>query len=267
MIGSSKLFPAHTFAIKYYEHGSLLLVISPYQRVILSYDGQLFTRQNGSYLLLPEVKDMQISIEGIVDFKLVPAQHVLNYEQHELRRDAFVEDSLAGTEDYVPRDNVDPKHKLELGSAPVYVEFEQLGSGGQGDVHRVVDARNGDVFAAKTLKEGDENLEEAKAAFEAQATLLKGLTHVSVIHPVFASLADQRQEHVVDHIGGIYENGKRRLIMEYLSGHDLCVQRKEDPFSVLEVSTIFKQCTEALTYLHENGISHRYAGTVIWIKG
>lgn len=122
--------------------------------------------------------------------------------------------------------------------------IEKLGSGGFGDVYRVVEKKSGEIRALKILnkstleKKEDTGSEDAKRRFEQEAKGLKKCAHPNIVT--------------------IYEMGVERdipyILMQYIKGKSLKEKGKLLIKDALEKSKVI---LTALSYIHSMGLVHR----------
>jgi serine/threonine protein kinase len=123
-----------------------------------------------------------------------------------------------------------------------YRVIRQLGKGGMGTVYEAVDQRLSSIVA---IKETIVTTDEARQAFEREASLLANLRHRSL--PI-----------VTDHFA---EGGAQYLVMQYIPGDDLAqlLELRQRPFPTQEALRWADQVLHALEYLHSHNppILHR----------
>ena len=123
-----------------------------------------------------------------------------------------------------------------------YRIVRQLGQGGMGTVYEAVDQRLSSVVA---IKETRVDTDEARRAFEHEASLLANLRHPSL-------------PNVIDHFS---ENESQYLVMEFIPGDDLAqlLELRGQPFPTTDVLGWADELLKALEYLHGHNppILHR----------
>jgi serine/threonine protein kinase len=114
-----------------------------------------------------------------------------------------------------------------------YRIVRQLGQGGMGTVYEAVDQRLSSVVA---IKETCVTTDEARQAFEREASLLANLRHPSL-------------PNVIDHFS---ENESQYLVMEFIPGDDLAqlLELRGQPFPTTDVLRWADELLKALEYLH-----------------
>jgi hypothetical protein len=115
-----------------------------------------------------------------------------------------------------------------------YRIIRQLGQGGMGTVYEALDQRVNASVALKETIVGDN--EDARLAFEHEASLLANLRHQSL-------------SKVMDYF---IEDGGEYLVMEYISGDDLAqlLRERGAPFEVEQVLGWADEILKVLEYLH-----------------
>lgn len=182
-----KGIPLHAFSLKPTEDGHLVLFATPNTDIEVRYAGnESYTRKDFEWRLFPEKSPITVTIEGKFMFQLslpsllddTPAQKALCEETFMV----FEYDSLVGSSSV----KTACEAKVLFDGNPVYGKFEKLGSGGQGQVHRALDATSGKEYAAKTLKEGLPMTKKAGEVFALEAELLRQYgNHVSTHKSLF----------------------------------------------------------------------------------
>lgn len=123
-----------------------------------------------------------------------------------------------------------------------YRVVRQLGQGGMSTVYEAVDQRLSSVVA---IKETLVTTDEARRAFEREASLLANLRHPSL-------------PNVIDHFS---ENESQYLVMEFIPGDDLAqlLDLRGRPFPTADVLCWGDELLKALEYLHGHNppILHR----------
>ena len=124
-----------------------------------------------------------------------------------------------------------------------YIIVGQAGKGGMGAVYQAIDTRgmNGRRVAIKEMSQGhlnDEELREASAQFQHEATMLSRLSHPNLprIYNAFN------------------ENGRSYLVMDFIEGKTLFQLLKESgnrPLPVMQVLDYARQLCDVLAYLHQ----------------
>jgi serine/threonine protein kinase/parvulin-like peptidyl-prolyl isomerase len=115
-----------------------------------------------------------------------------------------------------------------------YRVLRELGHGGMGKVYEALDQRVNCIVALKETIAADN--EEARRAFEREASLLGNLRHASL-------------PKVMDYFS---EAESDFLVMEFIPGHDLAelLELRDAPFSELEVLRWADELLKVLEYLH-----------------
>ncbi|KAK2759460.1 hypothetical protein FQN54_002938 [Arachnomyces sp. PD_36] len=121
------------------------------------------------------------------------------------------------------------RSRREIGE---YLELDDIGCGGFGDIFLLAHSQTGEVKAAKRFRD-----QKNHAAVLGEMATLSKLPH----------------EHIVGYQGHLYDEGSLCLLMEYLPFGSV-LEYELEQMAVLE---ILRQCLDALAYLHENGIMHR----------
>ncbi len=116
-----------------------------------------------------------------------------------------------------------------------------LGRGGMGAVYRAHDDESGQTVAVKTILSA--NADEQTRRFRRE---FRALTRLS--HPHIIAVHDFGQA-----------NGTPFYVMEYVRGPDLSqfLTRRQTPLSAAEAVRIGVQVSQALAYIHNQGIIHR----------
>lgn len=114
-----------------------------------------------------------------------------------------------------------------------YRIVRQLGSGGMGTVYEAIDQR---VNCLVAVKETAGVTDEARRAFEREASLLANLRHSGL-------------PRVMDHFG---ENNSQFLVMDFIAGHDLgeLLKLRGRPLEIDEVLRFADTILGVLEYLH-----------------
>ncbi len=134
------------------------------------------------------------------------------------------------------------KTEFESLFAGKYEYIRLLGKGGFAEVYLAKDRMLDRDVAIKILLSQYSEDEEIKERFIREARLYAKLEHKNVI-PVYDT--------------GII-NGNAFIVMKYIEGQslkDLIKREKEIPYG--EIKKIIRDLSEALNYIHENGIVHR----------
>jgi serine/threonine-protein kinase len=128
-------------------------------------------------------------------------------------------------------------------AAGPYVLVRALGEGGMGSVY--VARRSDDVYAAevavKILKLGTVDGDAARR-FRAERRILAELNH-----PCIARLLD----------GGMTDDGRPYLVMEYVDGPPIDVYCSENALSTRGVLELFRKVCDAVQYAHGRLVVHR----------
>jgi serine/threonine protein kinase len=123
-----------------------------------------------------------------------------------------------------------------------YRVVRQLGQGGMGTVYEAVDQRLSSVVA---IKETRVTTDEARSAFEREASLMANLRHPSL-------------PNVIDHFS---EDDGQYLVMEFIPGEDLgqLLELRGRPFPSAEVLSWADELLKAIEHLHGHNppILHR----------
>jgi serine/threonine protein kinase len=123
-----------------------------------------------------------------------------------------------------------------------YRVVRQLGQGGMGTVYEAVDQRLSSIVAVKATIVISE---EAREAFEHEASLLANLRHPSL-------------PNVIDHFA---ENDAQYLVMEFIPGEDLAqlLELRQRAFAFADVLRWGDEILKALEYLHAHNppVLHR----------
>jgi serine/threonine protein kinase len=130
---------------------------------------------------------------------------------------------------------------------PYIIEKEgDLGAGSFGIVSRALDARTGDLYAAKKFR-------HITPRVRMELDINEKISHVSnVICQV--TNADFGQDYIVKVLDIQEDPESPLLIMEYCEGGNL---RQHEDLSEGEIMDMFEQQLKALNYLHKIGITHR----------
>lgn len=124
-----------------------------------------------------------------------------------------------------------------------YVEVEQIGRGGIGDVYRATRASTGATVAIKVLRDvGDGSAAWRRARRELAALVsLAGHAHVVQVHEVLDL------------------DGHPALVMEYVSGGSIgdLLSRRDGVLTAGEVAVVGAHAARALVAAHEQAIVHR----------
>jgi len=124
----------------------------------------------------------------------------------------------------------------------VWVVEAALGSGGMGSVYRCHNHRATRILAAvKVLDSALRKFPEAEKRFVREADILGQLDHPNIVH-----------------VRNVRTDGDPPYLeMEFVAGEsfDDRIRRGPAPYEV--VLPMFRQCAEALAYLHARGICHR----------
>ena len=122
-----------------------------------------------------------------------------------------------------------------------YSVLDCIGSGGMGVVYRGLHTRLGRTVAIKLLHAAAHDGKDAER-FLAEARLQAGLRH-----PGIATLYD-----FLEH------NGQSCIVMEFIEGPTLAEYlQSHGPLALLKALTILRQVSDAVRYLHGQGIIHR----------
>jgi serine/threonine protein kinase len=122
-----------------------------------------------------------------------------------------------------------------------YSVLDCIGLGGMGTVYRAIHTRLGRTVAIKVLHAAAHDRRDAER-FLAEARLQAGLRH-----PGIAALYD-----FLEH------NGQACIVMEFIEGPTLAEYlHSHGPLSVPKALKILRQVSEAVRYLHGQGIIHR----------
>jgi serine/threonine protein kinase len=127
-----------------------------------------------------------------------------------------------------------------------YKVIDLVGSGGTGEVYRVVDQALGGTIALKTLKHGVAKHPVLLERFRREAQ-----NALRVTHPNVCRIRD---------IGVHEQGGQKRffLTMELLEGESLAVLlARRAPFSTAEALPIVTQIAEGLQAAHDSAVVHR----------
>jgi serine/threonine protein kinase len=190
---------------------------------------------------------------GAVTFSLqIPRRgvHQSTFERHlaaYLRELQAALPRLAGLE-VVPPQRETPLVVLgKRNRVPYIIEKEgDLGAGSYGIVSRALDARTGDLYAAKQFR-------HITPKVRMELDINEKISHVSNANCQVAN-ANFGQEHIVK-VFDIQEDPESPLlIMEYCEGGNL---RQHEDLSDGEIMDMFEQQLKALNYLHKIGITHR----------
>jgi len=122
-----------------------------------------------------------------------------------------------------------------------YRILEKIGVGGMGEVYLADDLSLDRKVALKFLPDVFTGDPERMARFEREAKLLASLNH-----PNIAAIYGLEQA-----------DGKRFLIMEYVSGETLQSRISKGALSVEEALAVCRQIAEGLEAAHEKGVIHR----------
>src|SRR5262245_31517046 len=116
-----------------------------------------------------------------------------------------------------------------------------IGSGGMGDVYQATDSRLGRNVAIKLLPEEFTHDGDRAARFEREARVLASLNHpyIATIHGLEES------------------NGRKFLVMEFVSGETLAEKIKRGVIPLDESLGIATHIAEALEAAHEKNVIHR----------
>ena len=119
-----------------------------------------------------------------------------------------------------------------------FVVEELIGSGGMGDVHRVLDRTTGAHVALKSLRTRSGDAER----FLREAQILAELSHPAIVR------------HVAN---GVSADGELYIAMEWLEGEDLEKRLARAPTTVAESLALVTRVAEALAVVHARGMVHR----------
>ena len=125
-----------------------------------------------------------------------------------------------------------------------YRLLEEIGHGGMGKVHRVVDLEDsGRTCAVKVMHNHLKSDSKNRLRFEREARLAVGLNHPNILN-------------VTDY--GITEANEPFIIMELLSGDSLdALLKKQKRLMPDQFKNVFQQVCAGLQYAHESGVVHR----------
>jgi Protein kinase domain len=122
-----------------------------------------------------------------------------------------------------------------------YRLMEEIARGAIGTVWRALDVNTEEPVAVKQLRPEAASQPELVEAFLAEAEILAGLDHPSVIQ-----LRDF-----------IDSDGRRALVMELVDGEDLRQRiRRDGPLPPNVAANVVAQIADALDYLHGRGVAH-----------
>jgi tetratricopeptide (TPR) repeat protein len=124
---------------------------------------------------------------------------------------------------------------------PGYRLCEEAGRGGQGIVHRAVQAATGRVVAVKLLLRGALATPLARARFEREIEILASLDH-----PAIVAVYD----------GGATADGGF-LVMQWIDGRRLDHWLAAARLGTQEIVAIFRGIVEAVVHAHGRGVLHR----------
>ncbi len=124
----------------------------------------------------------------------------------------------------------------------MWVVESALGSGGMGSVYRCHNHRATRILAAvKVLDSALRKFPEAEKRFVREADILGQLDHPNIVHV----------RNVKTDVDPPF------LEMEFVAGESLDDRIRRGPSTYETVLPMFRQCAEALEYLHARGICHR----------
>ncbi len=123
-----------------------------------------------------------------------------------------------------------------------YEVLEELGSGGMGEVYRVLDTEINEEVALKLLRPELTAHPQSVERFRNELKLARRISHANVC----------RVYHIGDH-GGVYY-----ITMEFVPGEDLMsLISRSGPFTPEHMITATKQLCEGLSEAHRLGVIHR----------
>lgn len=124
-----------------------------------------------------------------------------------------------------------------------YEIIERVTEGGMGAIFKARNRHTGSVYAVKILHPDCDDNEEMHKRFFLEAKVASTLKHPNIC---------QFQDF------GVTESGTAYLVMEWISGINLCRKVMRDgPLPVEEALQIYIQIAAALEYAHENKLIHR----------
>jgi len=123
-----------------------------------------------------------------------------------------------------------------------YEIIEKLGKGGMGHVYMARHRKMGRIVCLKVLRSSGRKSPEVVERFRREIRTLSSLNHPNFVVAHDASEAD----------------GIQFLVMEYIEGHDLSRQVRDDgPMPVDRALDLIQQVAEGLQYAHDQGVVHR----------
>ncbi len=122
-----------------------------------------------------------------------------------------------------------------------YQTIDKIAEGGMGVIYKAVDQKTDNYVAIKTLKSDVDIHSETFLRFKKEAELLESLNH----------------PHIIRFINFIEKENQLYIVTEYLEGFNFknIIQNKQ--YSIDQKISIVKDISDALHYVHSNGIIHR----------
>jgi serine/threonine protein kinase len=123
-----------------------------------------------------------------------------------------------------------------------YEILEKLGKGGMGHVYMARHRKMGRIVCLKVLRSSGRKSPEVVERFRREIRTISSLKHPNFVVAHDASESD----------------GIQFLVMEYIEGHDLSRQVRDDgPLPVDLALELMQQVAEGLQYAHDQGVVHR----------
>ncbi|MCJ1467473.1 hypothetical protein MMC07_006098 [Pseudocyphellaria aurata] len=255
-------FSGQQFCITFNERGEVVFKNTSRKRTQVDYSGEDPSRRTQfTWILFKKYENIKITMGNTNDliFRVKWPDHNNCQAEYKAYRDVYFEErrnvlppfSQLGMESQpttaVLTAQRSPRYEPPE-QEPIYLSEEELGSGGFGMVHKVVDVSTGDVHAAKTFHHGD---------WKKEVDILMSLSHVSGIINLMVNpcLTFSANEHIVKFVK-FSEEQKPLLVMEYLPLGNLACQNFINDEETLQ---ILFQGLQALDYLHSQSppLAHR----------
>lgn len=202
------------------------------------------TRQPEAEPTKKKTNDLDSFIDGLRKSGLVPDREV-----DRLLSVANVSDTDALMQELVDRETLTPYQARALSRGrwkglilDDYEILEKLGKGGMGHVYMARHRKMGRIVCLKVLRSSGRRSPDVVERFRREIRTISSLKHPNFVVAHDASEAE----------------GIQFLVMEYIEGHDLARQVRDDgPMPLRTSLDLIQQVAEGIQYAHEQGIVHR----------